>query len=65
MIVLPPLEMSSSDYFNGITNLFIFFVGIYTVSKYIVLYFIKGIIKFKILKNTRQLIEVKTYVFKK
>lgn len=62
-MTLDPSYISFSDYFNSIVNVFIFAVGIVTVSKYLVLYFVKGIIKFKFIKNKNNKIVVREYIF--
>lgn len=48
---------------NALLDIFILFVGIVTVSKYIVLFMIKGVIKFKLIKNKHNKIIVKEYIF--
>jgi hypothetical protein len=50
---------------NDILYLLVIIVGIITVSKYIVLWIVKGIIKFKFIKNLENKIIVKEYVLYK
>lgn len=49
--------------FNGIIDFLVIVVGIVTISKYIVLWFIQGVIKFKFIKNNHNKIIVKEYIF--
>jgi hypothetical protein len=51
--------------FDNIFTLFVIIIGIITLSKYIVLWLIKGMIKFKLIKSTQNQIKVKEYIIYK
>ena len=48
-------------YFNGILDIIIIVLGINVFAKYVVLYFVKGLIKFKMIKIGDSTITVREY----
>lgn len=53
------------EIFNAVVDILVICVGGVQVAKYIVLYIVKGCIKFKFIKYLNNKIEVKEYIYYK